>query len=127
MRECNTPTSDGNDTATDISDPDFSNATTTEGVLTTRPLPYDANSSLMATVLSQDLSLSTASVSVDCCDNQGGRKWIIEFDSGAFVLLEAIHLPLRVEHIPCVSQFALVPRFVQGLDVVLVLRFLFSH
>ncbi|CAM9102436.1 unnamed protein product [Scytosiphon promiscuus] len=66
-----TTTSDSNETATTLD----------QGMLTTRPLPYDANSSLMSTVLWQDLNLSTVSVSVDCCDEQGGRKWIMDFSS----------------------------------------------
>ncbi|CAM9763265.1 unnamed protein product [Pylaiella littoralis] len=72
----------GNDTE-DTSSSDFNDTTTitTEGMLTTRPLPFDTNSSSMATALSQDLNLTTASVSVDCCDEQGGRKWTMEFYS----------------------------------------------
>lgn len=54
-----------------------------EGMLTTRSLPYDADTSLLATALSEDLDLSTSSVSVDCCDAQGGRKWTFELDAGA--------------------------------------------
>lgn len=51
-------------------------------MLTTRPLPYDANASIITTALSEDLNLSAAAVEVDCCDQQLGRKWTIEFYSG---------------------------------------------
>lgn len=54
-------------------------------VLTTRALPYDADASLFETALLEDLDLATSSVSVDCCDAQGGRKWTIEFSSGVFM------------------------------------------
>eukprot|EP00752_Nemacystus_decipiens_P003960 g3626.t1 len=55
--------------------------TSTDGMLTTRDLPYDVDTSLLATALSEDLNLSTSSISVDCCDAQGGRKWTLELDA----------------------------------------------
>lgn len=54
----------------------------TAGTLTSRALPVDANATLMATVLSEDLNLTTSSVEVECCDEQLGRKWTLTFEDG---------------------------------------------
>ena len=51
-------------------------------MLTTRPLPYNASALAMTTALSEDLNLTVLSVKEDCCDEQMGRKWTIEFGSG---------------------------------------------
>lgn len=98
----------GNDTeGISSSDSNDTTTATTEGVLTTRPLPFDANSSLMATALSQDLNLTTASVSVECCDEQGGRRWIMEFYSGG--CLDTVGLARQLgspESFPIISIMA---------------------
>lgn len=76
-------TSAGDDAEDASSGSDDAMATSMEGMITTRPLPYDADASVLATALSEDLNLTTASVSVDCCDAQGGRKWTLELNPGA--------------------------------------------
>lgn len=78
--------STGNDTE-EYSSSDASTTTSSmaDEALTTRALPYDADVSLFETALLEDLDLPISSISVDCCDAQGGRKWTIEFSSGAFM------------------------------------------